>query len=287
MRVADRVTVLRDGKKVATLEKQATNVNHLISLMLGHEVNATLPPQIDSGAKTQTLLDVDRLSSDVFTDISFSVQAGEVVGIYGAVGAGHFDLARALFGMYRYDHGTITVEDRRFPRTFSSRYAITHGLAYATESRRKSLLAEEPIFRNITLPHLFRIGRLFPREKRELELSRPQIAAVGVHPDDPFNPVGRLSGGNQQKVAIARWLTFPPRVFIMSEPTRGMDVGAKSEVLSMLREFRNQGYGVVVVSAEPETIIAASDRVIVMSRGKITAQMANHQLNKDTLLRLL
>jgi ribose transport system ATP-binding protein len=223
----------------------------------------------------------------VFTDINFNVQAGEVVGIYGAVGAGHFDLARALFGMYRYDSGSITVDGLRFPRNFSARYAIQHGLAYATESRRKSLLMEEPVYRNVTLPHLFRIGRLIPRDARELEIAQPQIARVGVHPADPLNPVGKLSGGNQQKVAIARWLAFPPRVFILSEPTRGMDVGAKSEVLGVIRNFRNEGYGVVAVSAEPETILAVSDRIIVMSRGKIVARMANKNLDKDALLRLL
>jgi ribose transport system ATP-binding protein len=287
MRVADRITVLRDGRKVATLQKVQTNLNELISLILGHEVNAMLPPTLDHKDEEHTLLEVKNLAADVFDDISFSVQAGEIVGIYGAVGAGHFDLARALFGMYRCDGGTIRVGGQQFPHNFSARYAIKHGLAYATESRRKSLLLEEPIYRNVTLPHLFRIGGIVPQQKRELEVARPAIEVVGVHPGDPLNAAGKLSGGNQQKVAIARWLTFPPKVFIMSEPTRGMDVGAKSEVLGVLRNFRNEGYGVVVVSTEPETILSVSDRIIVMSRGKIVARMENRNLNKDVLLRLL
>jgi ribose transport system ATP-binding protein len=110
---------------------------------------------------------------------------------------------------------------------------------------------------------------------------------VNVQPPDPFNPVGKLSGGNQQKVAIARWLTFPPKVLVMSEPTRGMDVGAKREVLSLLRNFRNDGYGVLVVSSEPETILTVSDRVMVMSHGRVVAHMENKDLNKDVLMRLL
>ncbi|MEO8396910.1 MAG: sugar ABC transporter ATP-binding protein, partial [Chloroflexota bacterium] len=287
MRVSDRITVLRDGTKVATLNKSETSVNELITLILGREINATLPPVVEHRENEHTLLDVNKLTSDVFRDISFNVMEGEVVGIYGPVGAGHFDLARALFGIYRYDSGTISVNGKQFPRNFSARYAIKSGLAYATESRRKSLLLEAPNYRNVTLPHLFRIGRLIPRQKQEIEISRPVLTAVGTRPDDPEQITGQLSGGNQQKVAIARWLTFPPKVFIMSEPTRGMDVGAKSEVLGVLRNFRNDGYGVLVVSTEPETILALSDRILVMSHGAIVAQLENKNLNKDVLLRLI
>jgi len=288
MRVADRVTVLRDGRKVATRDKSQTSVPELITLMLGREINATLPPVVEhTSAEEHTLLDVSHLTSDVFNDISFNVQQGEVIGIYGPVGCGHFDLARALFGVYRCDSGTITVNGKRFPRSFSARFAIKSGLAYATESRRKSLLLEEPNYHNVTMPHLYRIGRLIPRREQELEISRPVLDRVGAHPADPEYITGRMSGGNQQKVAIARWLTFPPKVFIMSEPTRGMDVGAKSEVLGLLRKFRNDGYGVVVISTEPETILAVSDRILVMSHGNIVARMENKDLNKDVLMRLI
>ncbi len=287
MRVADRVTVLRDGSKVATIDRKETSVPHLITLILGREIHAALPPVVEHKSEEHPLLSVEHLTADVFKDISFNVMQGEVVGIYGAVGAGHFDLARALFGMYRCDSGTIRVNGKTFPRTFSARYAIKAGLAYATESRRKSLLMDEPNYRNVTLPHLFRIGRLFPDRKQEIEISRPVLTIVGTHPADPEHITGQLSGGNQQKVAIARWLTFPPKVFVMSEPTRGMDVGAKSEVLSVLRSFRNDGYGVVVISTEPETILAVSDRIMVMSHGLIVARMENRDLNKDVLLRLI
>lgn len=286
VRVADRITVLRDGQKVATLDAAETNTSHLVSLILGREVNATLPPAVTS-ADGHILLEVNNLTSDVFNDVSFKVNKGEVLGIYGAIGAGHFDLARALFGMYRFDSGNITVDGHRFKPRHSARYAIQHGLAYAIESRRKSLLMDEAIYRNVTLPHLNRIGSLIPRQSQELKLAAPAIQMVNVQPPDPLNPVGTLSGGNQQKVAIARWLTFPPKVLVMSEPTRGMDVGAKSEVLSILRKFRNDGYGVLVVSSEPETILTVSDRVIVMSHGRVVGHMENKDLNKDVLMRLL
>jgi ribose transport system ATP-binding protein len=286
MRVADRITVLRDGRKVTTLDKKATNVNELISLILGHAVE-TAPPPTMTANKGTPLLEVSHLTADVFNDVSLKVGKGEIVGVYGAIGAGHFDLARAIFGMYRFDSGSITVDEKQFPANFSASYAIKHGLAYATESRRLSLFMDDAIYRNVTMPHLNRINKLVPTLKREMEVAAPVVERVNVQPGDPLNPVGKLSGGNQQKVVIARWLAYPPKVFVMSEPTRGMDVGAKSEVLSILRDFRDQGYGVLVVASEPETVLAVCDRIIVMSRGRVVAEMANINLNKDILMRLL
>ena len=287
MRVADRITVLRDGEKVATLDKANTSVVDLIELILGRETNATLPEATTTGSHAP-LLEVRDLSADVFQHISLSVAKGEVVGLYGALGAGHFDFARALFGMYRFDSGSVSVDGELLPRRFSASDAIHKGVAYASESRRASLFMEEPIFRNVIIPHLSRIGQFIaPSRKRELGLATPQVQLTGVHPSDPLNPVGQLSGGNQQKVAIARWLPYPPKVFIVAEPTRGMDVGAKGEVLTILRNFRNEGYGVLVVSSEPETVLSVADRIVVMSRGRVVADMPNVSLDKDVLLRLL
>jgi ribose transport system ATP-binding protein len=288
MRVADRITVLRDGLKVDTVDRQETSMNQLISMILGREVNATLPPALpEATERDHILLDVKDLSADVFTNVNFQVLAGQVLGIYGPIGAGHFDVARALFGMYRFDHGTIIVDGKRMPANFNARQAIQHGLAYATESRRKSIFLDEPIYRNITLPHLPRIGGLAPSQARELSVAEPAMARTNVQPPDPLNAAGKLSGGNQQKVAIARWLTFPPKVLIVSEPTRGMDVGAKNEVLGILRTLRNEHYGVLVVSSEPETILAVSDQILVMTHGRIVAQMDNKGLDKDSLMRLI
>jgi len=290
MRVADRITVLRDGRKISTLQQQDTNVDELISLILGRELKT-----LASASHTHThkatnghaLLELHGLTADVFSDISLSVGRGEIVGLYGAIGAGHFDVARAIFGMYSFDTGTITVDGRRFPAHFSASYAIKHGLAYATESRRKTLLMEEPIYRNVIMPHLRHMGRFVPRATNEIKAAQSPIERVNVQPSDVLNAVGKLSGGNQQKVVIARWLAFPPKVFVMSEPTRGMDVGAKQEVMNILRELQREGYGVLVVSSEPETVLEVSDRIIVMSRGRVAAELVNENLNKDVLMRLL
>lgn len=288
MRVSDRITVLRDGEKVGTLERKDTHLDQLISLILGREVNATLPTALaDATERDHILLDVKDLAADAFSDISFQVPAGQILGIYGPIGAGHFDVARAVFGMYRFDHGTVTVDGKVMPHNFSARQAINSGLSYATEARRRSMFLDEALYRNITLPHLTRIGGIAPTRAQELAVVEPVIARTNVQPPDPLNAAGKLSGGNQQKVAIARWLTFPPKVLIVSEPTRGMDVGAKNEVLGILRTLRNEHYGVLVVSSEPETILAVSDRILVMSHGRIVAQMDNQGLDKDSLMRLI
>jgi ribose transport system ATP-binding protein len=286
MRVADRITVLRDGKNVGTVATAQTDMSALISMILGHDINTELPPSTVKEHKT-VLLDVKDLTADVFSNINFQIGAGEIVGLYGAIGAGHFETARSLFGMYRIDNGTVSVAGKPFPHNFSARYAIQHGVAYAIEARRKSLFLDDAIYKNVTLPHLSKIGRVWPRLSQEIQITERVIEMVGAYPPDPYNPVGKLSGGNQQKVALARWLTYPPIVLVVSEPTRGMDVGAKNEVLGLLRTLANQGISVLVTSSEPETVLAVADRIITMSRGKIVAQMENKNLDKDVLLRLI
>lgn len=286
MRVADRITVLRDGRKVATLNRDQASMNELISLILGREISASLPSAITANG-SRARLEVKNLSADCFSGINLEVGRSEIVGLYGAVGAGHFELARAIFGLYRFDSGVIAVDGQTFPPHHSAQYAIEQGVAYAIEARRKSLFMDEAIYKNVTLPHLSKIGRLAPRQSAELRVAEPAIQMVNVQPPDPFNAVGKLSGGNQQKVAIARWLTYPPKVFIVSEPTRGMDVGAKNEVLSILRKLRNEGYAVLIASSEPETILAVTDRIVAMSRGRIVAQLENKNLDKEDLMRLL
>jgi ribose transport system ATP-binding protein len=287
MTVSDRITVLRDGQKIATLDQSSTSVDELISLILGHEMQKPLAQERNQAEISKILLSVEDLKSDVFENVSFNLAAGEVLGIYGAIGAGHFDLAKAIFGMYRFDTGTIVVDGHKFPKNFSSAYAIQHGLAYATESRRKTLMMDEAVYRNIAMPHLQRIGRLFSRTNQEIKLAEAIVPRVNLQPPDPFNAVGKLSGGNQQKVVIARWLAYPPKVFVMSEPTRGMDVGAKDEVMNILSDFREQGYGVLIISSEPESVLNVCDRIIVMSRGKVVSELINENLNKDVLMRLL
>jgi ribose transport system ATP-binding protein len=214
MRVSDRITVLRDGNKIATLEQDSTNVDELISLILGHEMQKPLLQEKYQRERSKILLTVEDLSSDVFENVSFNLAEGEVLGIYGAIGAGHFDLAKAIFGMYRFDSGTIAVDGHKFPKNFSASYAIQHGLAYATESRRKTLMMDEPVYRNIAMPHLQRIGGIFSKTAQEVKVAAAAVTRVNLQPPDPFNAVGKLSGGNlvtSKKSSSHAGLRFPPK----------------------------------------------------------------------------
>jgi ribose transport system ATP-binding protein len=284
MRVADRITVLRNGRAVVTVDRESTSIDKVISQMLGHEVDARLAaPRVIKDLRP--LLEVDRLGGEGFGDVSFTVLRGEIIGLYGAVGAGQFEVARALFGQQRTSAGTIAVDGRRLSRRFSTFRAIRLGLAYASESRRLGLFLRDPVYKNVTLPHLRRLVGLVPGLRKEVAITRPAIAALGLSPPDPMMELGNFSGGNQQKVAIARWLTVRPKVLILSEPTRGMDVGAKGDVMRILRDLRNDGFGVVIASSEPETVLAVADRIASFSRGSMRGPVINQGISKDMLIK--
>ena len=165
--------------------------------------------------------------------------------------------------------------------------ARAEGIAFVPESRRAMLFHHEPLYKNMSISILERISKLWLKPSKEREIARGHIEALRIRTPGADQLLGNLSGGNQQKVALAKWLTHAPKVLILSEPTRGMDVGAKSEVLSILRNLRNEGLSVLVVSSEPETVLAISDRVIVMSHGKMVAEMENKNLDNDVLMRLI
>ncbi len=215
--------------------------------------------------------------------MSLQVRAGEVLGIYGFMGSGQLELARALFGRVRTASGHIAINGRR-RRLRSTAAARRAGIALVPESRRSMLFAQEPVFKNMTISILGRIARLLLRPAAEREIARQRIEALRIRPPTPDRPLGTLSGGNQQKVALARWLTHLPDVLILSEPTRGMDVGAKDDVVKIVRGLRERGIGIVVVSTEPETVLALADRVLVMKKGAVVREFAGEAVSKDRLL---
>jgi ribose transport system ATP-binding protein len=239
---------------------------------------------LDSRPDAEVLLEARGVSSGRdFRDISFSVRAGEVLGVYGFMGGGQLELARLLFGRTRPDHGTLAMEGRpvRFASTAAARKA---GVAFVPENRRAMLFHHEPLFKNASIAILERISRLWLKPRREREIMKVQIDALRIRPPDANALLGMLSGGNQQKVALAKWLTYPPKVLVLSEPTRGMDVGAKDDVMKIVRGLREQGIGVVVVSTEPETVLSLADRILVMKKGTIVREFASETVSKDRLL---
>ena len=289
VRVSDTVTVFRNGRKVLTSPTRETTKGRLIETMIGTghedlEESYTSTIRLEDRQRAGCMLEAEGLSlSRSYADVSFRVHAGEVLGIYGFMGCGQLPLARTLFGKVRPDYGSLRVEDRQvnFRTTAAARNA---GIAFVPESRRSMLFHLEPVFKNISISILDRISSLWLKPSVERRLARDRIENLQIRPPRVEAPLGSLSGGNQQKVGLAKWLTFPPKVLILSEPTRGMDVGAKDDVVKIIRKLRDEGLAVVVVSTEPETVLSLSDRVLVMKKGRIVREFANEVISKDRLL---
>jgi ribose transport system ATP-binding protein len=254
---------------------------------LGHEEleeTYTSAVPLVSVARDKPILEVEGLSQRPdFEDVSLEVHPGEVLGIYGFMGCGQLELARALFGKTRADRGSISVDGKpcRFANTADAKRA---GIAFVPESRRSMLFAEQPVYRNMSISILEHIDRVWLKPERERELARAHVASLGVRPNDEDAVLRTLSGGNQQKVALGRWMTELPRVLVMCEPTRGMDVGAKEDVVKIVHRLRDQGIGIIIVSTEPETVLSMANRVVVMRKGRIVGAFADQTIAKDDLL---
>ena len=289
--VTDRITVLKNGHKVAVLDTKETNKHQLVELMIGAE--AKILQQIyeeeshivEKHKIGQATLVVEGLTKrGYFHNVSFTLRKGEIVGLFGFMGAGQIQLARCLFGAEHFDAGTIVLEERvlKLRNTTQARAA---GIAYVPENRRDSLMLKQEIYKNITLAHLGRLLGGLLNQKVELQIARTQIENLSVRPPKPLLPVGALSGGNQQKIVLAKWLTQQPRLLILNEPTRGIDVGAKEEVITIVKDLRDRGVAILLISTEPETILSVADRVLVMSRGRISAEVSGLELTKENLMK--
>jgi ribose transport system ATP-binding protein len=293
LEVTDRVTVLRNGRHAATLTSGNSNKRALVELMIGaasaHEkvdVEPVSPSHADTPAKPpgEVVLSTRGLSRHgAFEDVSLSLRSGEILGLFAFMGAGQTELGRCLFGAERIDGGEILI-DGKPTRLKTTTRAKSAGFAFVPEDRRNALMLKKEIFKNITLAHLAKLVPFFLNERRERALAKLQIEEVGIRPALPTLPVGALSGGNQQKVVLAKWLTQKPKVLILSEPTRGMDVSAKSEVVSIVRRLREQGVAILLVTTEPEAIVGLADRALVMRRGRVTAELSGESLSKQSLM---
>lgn len=291
LEISDRITVLKDARNVAVLQAKETNKHQLVELMIGPE--AKLLQQIyererhivenhQIGAIVLEVAGLTRLGN--FSNVSFTLHKGEILGLFGFMGAGQIQLARCLFGAEQANSGAITLNGRRLKLKNTSQ-AKAAGMAYVPEDRRDSLMPQQEIYKNITLAHLKRLLRWLLNQKAELEIAQTQMENLRVRPPKPLLPVNALSGGNQQKVVLAKWLTQQPRLLILNEPTRGIDVGAKEEVINIVKGLRDDGVATLLISTEPETILSIADRALVMSRGRLTAQLDGAQLTKENLMK--
>jgi len=289
LKVSDRVTIFRNSKRVLTADVGEVDKAKVIELMIGRgheqlEETYSHAIRLESAATAEPLLRTRGLTlNGAFADIDLSVSPGEVLGIYGFMGCGQLELARALVGKIRPDEGEIQVGGKAV-RLRNMASAKRAGIALVSESRRSMLFADEPVYKNISLSFLEKISRFLLRPAIERRLGQEQVDRLSIRPYSAEPHLRTLSGGNQQKVALARWLVHRPRLLVLAEPTRGMDVGAKDDVVKIVRNLKQDGMAVIVVSAEPETVLTLSDRILVMRRGEITREFKGETVSKDQLL---
>ena len=290
LKIADAITIFRNGRKVADAEvTEAIDKGWIIERMIGsgrEELEESYLGQIklDSRPDAPVALAARGLTlAPAYRDVSFEARAGEVLGVYGFMGCGQLELARTLFGRLRADRGSLEIAGRvaTLANTTAAKKA---GIAYVAESRRAMLFAEEPVFKNVSIAILERLSRWLLKPDRERAIAREQVKSLDIRPPTIEARLGGLSGGNQQKVALAKWLSHAPRVLLLAEPTRGMDVGAKEDVVKIVRALRDQGMAIVVFSTEPETVLSLADRVLVMRKGEIAHEFASEAISKDRLL---
>ncbi len=290
LKISNAITIFRNGRKVATTEvTPAIDKGWIIERMIGsgrEELEESYLGQIrlDSRPEAPVALRASELTlAPAYRDISFEARAGEVLGIYGFMGCGQLELARTLFGRLRADSGSLEIDGavKALPNTAAAKKA---GVAYVAESRRSMLFGDEPVFKNVSISILERLSRWLLKPDREREITAAQTKNLDIRPPDIEMRLGGLSGGNQQKVALAKWLAHAPRILLLAEPTRGMDVGAKEDVVRIVRALRDQGIAIVVFSTEPETVLSLADRVLVMRKGEIAHEFASETISKDRLL---
>ncbi|MCV0395971.1 MAG: sugar ABC transporter ATP-binding protein [Rhizobiaceae bacterium] len=284
-RIADRYTVFRDGEMVGEGALADTSQSEIVKLMVGRAVDHIFPertPQIG-----EPVLKVDGLSHPTeFDSISFELRRGEILGFYGLVGAGRSELMQAIAGLTRTSAGSMSLEDAPLnPKSAAD--AIASGIVYVPEERgRQGVITGLPIFQNVSLPSLSRTSRSgILRLAEEFALARAYTERLDLRAASLSQDVGTLSGGNQQKVVIAKWLATRPKVIILDEPTKGIDIGSKAAVHGFMAELVAEGLSVIMVSSELPEIIGMSDRIVVMREGRMVEIFDNKNLEPETLVR--
>ncbi len=289
LEICDRVTILKDGRRLETTRSADTDKHRVIHTMLGHglagqeagyEEAATLPVR----TAAPPVLRVTSLSlPGAFSKIDIQVAAGECLGLYGFVGAGHQEFAHAVAGSLAPAAGQVLLDGESLPAGNIHR-AVQCGVVLVAADRAKTLVRGSEIYKNVTLAYLRETIGEWLTCSREIARVQPVLERVLCQPPKPALKVANLSGGNQQKVVLAKWLLGQTRVVVLEEPTRGMDVGAKEEIMRLVRDLKNRGTAVILASTEPEFVLAHSDRILTFRRGRITAEFSGTTVDKTALL---
>lgn len=285
-RIADRFTVFRDGEQVGKGFIKDKTQSEIVQMMVGRAVEHIFPER--TATIGDVVLEARSLSHPTeFEDISFAVRKGEILGFYGLVGAGRSEVMQAVFGLTRPSHGLLLLDGAAIAPT-SPADAVEAGIVYVPEERGKQgVITGEPIFKNVSLPSLRKTSKSgFLRMAEEFALARTYTERLDLRASSLSQNVSTLSGGNQQKVVIAKWLATLPKVIILDEPTKGIDIGSKAAVHQFMGELVAQGLSVIMVSSELPEVLGMSDRIVVMREGRIVDTLDNKGLKPETLVRL-
>lgn len=282
--ISDRISVLRDGQSVGTVNTKECTEDALISMMVGREIN-DIYPKIDTEIG-DAILKVDHLNAGkMVQDVSFELHKGEILGFAGLVGAGRSEVMRAIFGFDKMDSGTIMVDGEEMT-DHSPTGAINMGIGFVPEDRHLlGLVLEMSVKHNTTLACLpFEMKSGILNNKKEEEITQDFIDRLEIKTYSMENPVQNLSGGNQQKVVIGKWLATHPKILILDEPTRGIDVGAKKEIHELTSKLAAQGVGIIMISSEMPEVLGMSDRIIVMHEGKIRGELSREEATQEKIM---
>lgn len=285
LRLCDQVAILRDGRLIAIRPASELTEGEIVRLMVGRKLSDVF--QRNRASTQQEVLRVEDLRSNWHDGVSFNIHAGEVVGFAGLVGAGRSELAKVIFGEFPKTSGRILLEGKEInPR--HPYQAITKGIGFAPEDRkREGLVLIRSVLENASMAILRQISRFhFVRSHLERSIAASYVEKLQVRTPSLDQEVGKLSGGNQQKVVLARWLASKPKVLILDEPTRGIDVGAKAEIYHLIDELANQGLAIMFISSELMEILGLSDRIYVMQNGRITGELSGAEATEEAVLAL-
>ncbi|WP_035299687.1 sugar ABC transporter ATP-binding protein [Brevibacillus thermoruber] len=282
--ISDRITVLRDGRYVGTVKTAETSLDELVKMMVGREITDRFPKvEVKPGEER---LRVENLTvRGKLSGISFSVRSGEIVGVAGLMGAGRTEMAKALFGAERIDGGAIFVDGKPV-RISQPIDAIRAGIALVTEDRKEEgLVLPLSVRENIALPNLAKLSSLGVMNRRaEQALSDETIRRLLIKTAGGEQAAGSLSGGNQQKVVIGKWLATQPKILILDEPTRGVDIGAKKEIYDIMNRLAQEGVAILMISSELPEVLGMSDRVLVMHEGRITGSFSRAEATQELIM---
>lgn len=281
--ICDDLTILRDGEYITTAKVGDITRDQIISYMVGRSIENTYPKiEVDIGDE---ILKVEGLSNNKISDISFNVSKGEIVGFSGLVGAGRTEVARALFGLDKIESGQIFLESKKI-NIKSPRDAIENGIMMVSEDRRRfGLVTIRNILENISLPNYdLYSSSMFLNHKKEKKHGEEIFNKLQIKAPSLKTQVASLSGGNQQKIVIGKWLVSDPKIFILDEPTRGIDVGAKNEIYKLMGEFAQRGMAIIMISSDLPELIGVADRVYVMNQGRISKELHRSNLSQEKIM---